>query len=143
MAAGPAVIVNGLDDAVAALTAARGRSITLLSAPGAVLFAGCLWWRDVVRQACERVPHGEVTDILDCADASGLALSALRVGQRRIVLWQDAPGRATVVAIADTLGAVALATPPPALDMAARGAARRLEAWLHGGPADDTRGSVG
>ena len=92
MVAGPAVIVNGLDDAVAALRAARGAPVTLLSAPGAALFAGCLWWREVVRQAREAVPVGDVRDVLDCADAGGLAVSALRIGQRAIVLHRGCAG---------------------------------------------------
>jgi hypothetical protein len=139
MAAGPAVIVNGLDDAVAALRAARGAPITLLSAPGAALFAGCLWWREVVRQARAIVPDADANDVLDCADAGGLAVSALRIGQPAIILHDDAPGHAAVVAIAAGLGAEVLVVAPPALDMAERGAARRLEAWLHG----DTAGTVG
>jgi hypothetical protein len=139
MAAGPAVIVNGRDDAVAALRAARGEPITLLSAPGAALFAGCLWWREIVRQARAIVPDANATDILDCADASGLAVSALRLGQQAIVLSDQAPGYASVLAIAHGLGARVLPVAPPALDLSERGAARRLEAWLAG----DTRETVG
>jgi hypothetical protein len=139
MAAGPAVIVNGLDDAVLVLRAARGAPVTLLSAPGAALYAGCLWWRAVVRQALEAVPGGDVADVLDCADAGGLAVSALRMGQQAIVLYPEAPGHAAVVGIAAGCGARVLPAPPPALDLAARGAARRLEGWLHG----DTAGSLG
>jgi hypothetical protein len=133
MTAGPAVIVNGLPDAVTALHASRGAPITLLSAPGAALFAGCLWWREVVRQAHEIVPNDAVTDILDCADASGLALSALRIGQKAIVLYEAAPGHPAVVAIAADLGAQVFQVAPPALDLGKRGAVRRLDAWLHGG----------
>jgi hypothetical protein len=132
MTAGAAVIVNGLDDAVAVLRAARGAPVTLLSAPGAALFAGCLWWREVVRQAHDIVPGSAAADVLDCADASGLALSALRLGQTAIVLYDDAPGHAAVVAIAANLGARVFPAAPPALDLSRRGAARRLDAWLHG-----------
>jgi hypothetical protein len=139
MQAGPAVIVNGLDDAVAALQAARGTPVTLLSAPAAALFAGCLWWQQVVAQALTAVPNGNATDLLDCADASGIALSALRIGLRRIVLYPASPGREAVLAIAEACGALVLPAPPPALDLARRGAARRLQAWLHG----DTDGAVG
>jgi len=138
MTAGPAVIVHGLADAVAALRAARGAPVTLLSAPGAALFAGCLWWREVVRQARAIVPGAAASDVLDCADAAGSALSALRIGQRAIVLHDDAPGRAAVVAIARELGAIVLPAAPPALDLAERGAARRLEGWLHA-PGDTDR----
>jgi hypothetical protein len=143
MAAGPAVIVNGLEDAVAVLRAARGAPVTLLSAPGAALFGGCQWWRAVVRQAREAVPGDAAADVLDCADASGLAVSALRLGQSAIVVHADAPGYASVVAIAATCGATVLAVAPAALDLGRRGAARRLEAWLHGGPTGDTAGSLG
>jgi hypothetical protein len=132
MAAPPAVIVHGLTDAVTAMRASRGASVTLLSAPGAALFAGCLWWRQVVRQAAEMVPHEHVSDVLDCADGSGAALSALRIGQRAIVLHPGSPGFPAVTAIAAARGAVVLTAPPPALDLAERGAARRLDAWLHG-----------
>ena len=45
----PAVVVHGLADAEAAL--AVGRPVTLLSAPGAALYAGCLWWREMVARA--------------------------------------------------------------------------------------------
>jgi hypothetical protein len=133
MTASPAVIVNGLDDAIATLRASRGAPVTLLSAPGAALFAGCLWWQEVIRQAHEIVPGSAAADMLNCADASGLALSALRLRQPAIILYEHAPGRAAVLAIASNLGVQVLHAAPPALDLASRGAARRLDAWLHGG----------
>jgi hypothetical protein len=139
MPAGPAVIVSGLDDAVAVLRAARGAPVTLLSAPGAVLFAGCGWWREVVRQALAAVPDSDAADVLDCADAAGLAVSALLTGQRAIVLHEAAPGHAAVLAIANQRGALVLPAAPPALDLARRGAARLLENWLHGDSAGQVR----
>jgi hypothetical protein len=119
----PAVIVHGLADVRAAL--APGRPVTLLSAPGAGLYAGCLWWRSLV---------GEVgaDSVLDCADGSGAALAALRVGANRLVLWREAPGWDAVAAIAAGQGGFVLPEAPAALDMAERGAGRRLEAWLAG-----------
>ncbi len=80
-----------------------------------------------MRQARERVPGVPRADVLDCADASGLAVSALRIGQRAMVLHDDAPGYAAVVAIAAELGGEVLAAAPAALDLAERGAARQLE----------------
>lgn len=120
----PAVIVHGLADARAAL--APGRPVTLLSAPGAALYAGCLWWRAVTAAA------GAAVDVLDCADASGLALAAVRAGACRLVLWPGAPGHAAVAEVAVRLGGFVLPAAPPALDMADRGASRRLRAWLSG-----------
>src|ERR1700744_4460306 len=94
----PAVIVHGLADARAAV--APGRPVTLLSAPGAALFAGCLWWRQLVVAARADSPATAVLDILDCADASGLAISALRSDVHHLVLWPQAPGHARVAAVA-------------------------------------------
>ena len=124
----PAVVIHGLADARAAL--AIGRPVTLLSAPGAALFAGCGWWRAVVQRACSEHAAVPVEDILDCADASGLALGALRIGQRLIVLSPHAPGFPSVTAIAASLGGEVLTSRPPALDMADRTTARRLHDWL-------------
>jgi len=124
----PAVVIHRLADARAALAA--GCPVTLLSAPGAALYAGSLWWRALIERA--RTNHTDVPmeDILDCADASGLALGALRIGQRLLVLDPRAPGWHAVAAIATSQGGALLAARPPALDLAQRGAARRLHDWL-------------
>lgn len=124
-----AVIVHGLADARDAL--AVGAPVTLLSAPGAGLFAGCLWWRDMVAAARVNHPRTRSTDILDCADASGMAMAALRSGVCRLVLWPGAPGWQAVAAIAERDGGFVLAWAPKAMDMAERNARRRLHDWLH------------
>jgi hypothetical protein len=124
----PAVIVHGLADARTAL--APGLPVTLLSAPGAALFAGCLWWRAMVARARAACPEVEAMDILDCADASGLAMGALRSGVCRLVLWPRAPGWSGVSAIAERQGGFVLTRPPQALDLSRRGEIRRLHAWL-------------
>ena len=124
----PAVIVHGLADAKAAL--APGLPVTLLSAPGAALFAGCLWWREIITAARAVSMNTEATDILDCADASGMAMGALRSGVFRLVLWPDAPGWHGVAAIAERAGGFVLRQAPPALDLAQRNAIRGLHAWL-------------
>ena len=124
----PAVVVHGLADARTVL--ALGRPVTLLSAPGAALYAGCGWWRALIERARSDHPNAVLDDILDCADASGFALGALRDGQRRLVLSSIAPGWASVAAIALSLGGEVLSMRPPALDMADRPTARRLRNWL-------------
>jgi hypothetical protein len=106
----PAVIVHGLNDARAAL--AGGEAVTLLSAPGAASYAGCGWWKAVVAAARAEHPNVPCADILDCADASGHALAALRIGVTRLILWPTAPGRDAVVAIAESLGGCVLAAAP-------------------------------
>jgi len=126
----PAVVIHGIADARAAL--ALGVPVTLLSAPGAALFGGCLWWRVLVRLVRAEFADVTIDDILDCADASGLAVGALRIGQRAIVLDPAAPGREAVVAIAASLGAEVLADRPEAIDMSRRAEVRRLHDWLRG-----------
>jgi hypothetical protein len=138
----PAVVVHGLADARAVLSV--GKPVTLLSAEGAALYAGSGWWRTMIARATAAYPDVPCDNILDCADASGLALGALRIGQRRIILHPSAPGWAQVAAIAASLRRVVLAERPPALDMAQRGASRRLHDWLRPPAAPgDSDGAVG
>ena len=137
-----AVVIHGLADARAVLAA--GRPVTLLSAPGAALFAGCGWWRAVIERARSDFPDVPARDVLDCAEASGYALGALRAGQRCIVLSPRAPGFRSVVAIAASIGGEVLTLRPPALDMAERTAARRLHVWLQVRTTPgDSRGALG
>lgn len=125
----PAVIVHGLADARAVL--AMGAPVTLLSAPGAAGHAGCLWWRELVAAALrDTPPTARVMDVLDCADAPGLALAALRSGVSRLVL-ADGPAWAAVAGIAERQGGFVLMRAPRALDMADRRARFRLHDWLH------------
>lgn len=131
MQAYPAVVVHGLDDVRQVLACAA--PATLLSAPGAGAYAGCLWWREMIAAGRRAFPAVPQTDILDCADASGLALGALRCGVSRLVLRATAPGWAGVAALAAAQGGFVLGAPPPALDLAAPGRRRRLHAWLQAG----------
>lgn len=123
----PAVVVHQLSDARAALR--PGRPVTLLSAPGAASYAGCGWWRALVGQALAEAGR-DAPDVLDCADAAGRAVEALRAGCRCLVLAPDVPVFTEVTARAAALGAVVLPARPPALDLAGPGARRRLDAWL-------------
>ena len=124
----PAVVIHGLPDARATLS--FGVPVTLLSAPGAALFGGCSWWLALVGHTRAEFANTAIDDILDCADASGLAVGALRIGQRAIVLDPAAPGWESVVAIAASLGAEVLAHRPEAIDMSKPAEARRLHHWL-------------
>jgi hypothetical protein len=119
----PAVIVHGLDDVKAALAPAR--PLTLLSAPGAALFGGCLWWRALIDAAGFAGPS-----LLDCADAAGRAVEAIRLGLPGVVLDGNLPSYPAVAALARDAGAIILPAPPSALDLGKNGAARHLIAWL-------------
>lgn len=123
----PAVVVHGLGDARHALS--RHRPLTLLSSPGAALFAGTGWWRALVEAARHEHPLARCDDILDCADAPGRVLEALRHGQRALVLAVG-PAYATLHALAADEAAVLLPARPPALDLADPRALYRLDAWL-------------
>jgi hypothetical protein len=112
----PCVVVHGLADARRAL--ARRRPVTLLSAPGAALFLGPVLWQALVSEARAEHPDVTVADILDCADATGIALASLRLGLRRIVLWPEASARQSVLGVAASLGATVLDQAPPAIDLA-------------------------
>ncbi|MBN9509014.1 MAG: hypothetical protein J0I21_07830 [Alphaproteobacteria bacterium] len=126
----PAVVVHGLADAQRALR--EGRPVTLLSAPGAAVFAGCLWWRELAAAARAAHPATPAFDVLDCGDAPGQAMAALRTGQRLLILDPACPASAAVRSAAATLGAIVLAGRPPALDLGDPRARRRLARWLAG-----------
>lgn len=140
----PAVVIHGLVHARSALR--FGAPVTLLSAPGAGLYAGCLFWRELVRAARAEYPDAAAADILDCGDGSGQALAALRIGQRRLILARSAPGWQAVAAIAAAEGGAVLEVRPSALDLAEPGSMRRLPSWLGGAPdapADDSKPAPG
>ena len=106
----PCRVVMGLEDALAAL--ASGRPVTLLSSPGAALYAGPGWWRAVVDQAKAACPGTPCRDILDCGDAPGLAMAALRLGCRGLVLAPACPAFPAVAAAAAAVGAVLMPARP-------------------------------
>ena len=98
----PAAVVHGLADARRVM--ARGRPVTLLSAPGAGVYAGCLWWRALVGRVGREFPDVPMADVLDCADGTGAALAALRIGLPRLVLAAEAPSRLRLELIARRQG---------------------------------------
>ena len=131
----PAVTIHALDQAEAALSAAGPRGVLLLSAPGAGGFAGPGWFLAMVAEAGRRHPAVPWAAALDCADAAGSALAALRAGARIIVLDVACPAFAAVAAAAGEAGALLLPARPPALDLGRIDLGRRddlarLAAWL-------------
>jgi hypothetical protein len=130
MFSAPAVIVHGIDQARAALR--PGLPVILLSAPAAAGYAGCGWWRALVDLAAGEHPATPHIDVLDCGIAPGLAMAALRIGQRHLILAPSSPAFAAVAAAGAGLGALVFGEPPAALDLAERSASRRLVPWLRG-----------
>ncbi len=123
-----AVVVHGRTQA--GLVLRQGEAVTLISAVGAASLGGPAWWRAMIDDACAEYPHTPCLDILDCADAPGLAMAALRMGQRYLVLWPDCPAFEPVRSAASGIGAVVLAGRPWALDLADRQAVRQLAEYL-------------
>jgi hypothetical protein len=126
----PAVTVHGLDGARAAVAAAGPRGVLLLSARGAGGFAGAGWFLAIVAAAGPGMPAA-----IDCADAPGAALEALRAGARIVVLDRACPAFPAVAAAAAEAGACLLPDRPPSLDLARidlrrRADRARLSAWL-------------
>ncbi len=146
----PAVTVHGFAQACNVLRA--GRPVTLISAPGAALYAGCLWWRELADAARAEVPDTPCSDILDCGDAAGRAMAALRIGQKMLILDPASPAFAAVRAAAATIGCLVIGERPASLDLGPLDLARpygqaRLRRWLdgklipqRGGAGDTARG---
>ena len=124
----PVTIVHGLAHAKAAL--APGLPVTLLSAPGAGLAGGCGWWQAMIASARADYPATPCQDILDCADTPGMAMAALRLQQRLLVLSDSVPSFAAVASAAALQGSIVLPRAPEGLNLALRSDFRRLAAHL-------------
>ncbi len=144
--AGPAVVVHGLAQLRLALDAARRLgcpALLAVSSADAACHMGPGWWLALVRLGAAEAPGTALYDLLDCGDAAGRALQALRLGGRGLILAADCPQRAAVLERALPLGARVLERRPAALDLGLRGADRRLEAWLAASRSSDKAGPVG
>lgn len=132
-----AVVVHGLAEARAALAAAPPAGVLLVSAPAAAGYQGAPWFLAMVAAAAAAVPGVPHRAALDCGDAPGLALAALRDGARLLVLEGAVPAFAQVAGAAAAVGAEVWQARPPALDLGALdlrrpGGRRKLAAWLAG-----------
>jgi len=110
-----AVIFHCLADATAAVAAAKGRPLVLLSAPGAAGYAGPDYLKAIADQAQARSPQTEA--VIDCGDDAGAAMAALRGGWRRLIFSGRADVLVKLVSIAAQTGASVEAAAPPALDL--------------------------
>lgn len=148
----PAVVVHGPADVAAVLAAAGPRGVVLLSTPGAAGSLGAAWFLAMVERGAmvesgaraggaSAVPSRDACwfAVLDCGDAPGHALAALRAGARRLILDPGCPAFAAVAAAAAEVGATLWAARPSALDLGRMDTLRPygqrlLAAWLAGGP---------
>ncbi len=133
------IVVHSLADAHAAVKAAAalGVPVTLMSAPGAALYVGPLWFKALVREACAAAPEARVTAVLDCADAPGAVLAALRAGLKCVRFSGTGEVRERLAAIAAAEGASLDDDVPADLDLGderdAEAACRAIFAAATGG----------
>jgi hypothetical protein len=109
----PAVVVHDLAQARAAVAAADGRPLALLTPPGAAFAHGVGFWAAVRRALGPPPPILWV----DCADAPGYALAALRGGVAHLILRGHCEATRRVARLAAAAGGAVLGERPPALDL--------------------------
>ncbi len=108
----PEIIVHSRDQVRAALAAAEAANldVVIASAPGAAAYLGAALFREMT--------DGAEHAVLDCGDAPGLALNALREGVKAVRLDASEDVRARVADIArQSGGELAGARQDPALDL--------------------------
>jgi hypothetical protein len=105
------IIIHSLNHARAALAAAAALDVPvrLASAPGAALQSGPAWFKAVIAEATAAHPHVTLTAILDCGDAPGAVMAALRIGLTQL-RFSGAPETRTKLA---AMGAEFITAPAP------------------------------
>ena len=131
----PAVVVYGLGDAVAALSAAAAldRPIRLITPLSFSASLGPRVARAMIDAARAAVPQARRTWIIDCGDDAGLAMAALRAGARliRVNLRADVRVRVADIARQQSARLADDGDDQPALDLAMVGDARAAcLSWL-------------
>ena len=124
----PAVVIHGLAHAQLALS--MQVPLTLLSGCGAASYAGCGWWRALMRLVADE--FGPMPNILDCGTNPARAIEALGAGCRTLVL-APGPAWADVAERANRQQATVLASRPTAFDLGGlrpRDARWHLAVWL-------------
>ncbi|MDE0173572.1 MAG: hypothetical protein OYH76_15770 [Defluviicoccus sp.] len=116
----PAVVVHGLDHALAAARAAEalGCAVRIRSGPAAAGYAGAAWFAELVRAARQAHPDVRIDAVLDCGDSPGLALAAFRRSVETVLFTGPAALRGKLEALAAASGARLESEAAPALDLA-------------------------
>ena len=116
----PAIVVHGLDHALAAARAAEavGCAVRLRSGPAAAGYAGAAWFAEVVRAARRAHPDVRIDAVLDCGESPGLALAAFRRSVETVLFTGPPALRGKLDALAVASGARVESEAAPALDLA-------------------------
>ena len=114
-----ACIVADLRQARIALreAAAAGADIELWSPADGAGNLGVGFWAALDRAVAGAAEPGRAVTVLDCGDAPGFALAAMREGLCNVHVTVGAEVRAKLAAIAKSYGAALHPGPPPELDL--------------------------
>lgn len=127
-------MVHNAAEAIAAARAAAAaadRPLTIVSPPGAALFAGPIWFKaltDTVRAEIE--PTAAVTFLLDCADSPGAVLASIRARIEAVSFRGNARALIRLAAIAKRAGVILQAPPAAAFDLSKCADSEALAAWF-------------
>lgn len=130
-----AILVHGLDDAIAAFASAEelGVPLVVISAVAAAAHGGASWFQQVVAAASRDHPRVCFTAILDCGDRAGDAQGALALGVSPILYTGRSDVGERLSEIAHASGLWVLTSRPATLDTRNRRDPRLLcRAWLSG-----------
>ena len=102
------IIVHGIAHARAAAAAAAtlGVAVRIRSAPGAAAYGGAGWFLEMIDIVRAEYPNARIEASLDCADAPGYAMAALRRGAEMIRFRATKTAGEKIAQLADARGAV-------------------------------------
>ncbi|CAI3927727.1 unnamed protein product [Commensalibacter communis] len=72
-------------------TSENSPSFSIISPPNAVTYLGVRWWLAFINTASTILPRKNFVNILDCYDHAGLAMAAIREGQKYILFESESP----------------------------------------------------
>ena len=132
---GTALVVHDLDQARAALMAARDLDtpVLILTAPGAAMAGGPLYLKLLLERAASDVAGARWSALIDCGDRAGDVFAALDAGWTRLAFAGTPEAGARLAEIVAGRGARLEPLPVPRLDLGgvADPAAASRE-WLRG-----------
>ena len=127
------IIVHGIAHARAAAAAATTLDVVvrIRSAPGAAAYGGAGWFLEMIDIVRAEYPNARIEGSLDCADAPGYAMAALRRGANMIRFRGTRTAREKVAQLADAHGAVLDSSRAAPLDLSGIGDPERVcLGWL-------------
>ncbi len=92
--------------AAAAAAATLGVAVRIRSAPGAAAYGGAGWFLEMIDIVRAEYPNARIEASLDCADAPGYAMAALRRGAEMIRFRGTKTAGEKIAQLADARGAV-------------------------------------